>query len=270
MERNWIKGWFETKAQSCWKCRDAISSMAMKATRRFCPSFMEHDWKRSCKAWMVEMDLVSCHNSRFLHASVGKFARNRIPRSTSVLRTGAWINTILYESSLGYLGRPHTGHHRKPPSGKMGVMMNRMVKKHKKNEEQRRPDRGTRGPEEFTGANRALQGDWPGDRLEHDVAVFGRNAEPSSPLTGARFGGKSTDGISFSNPKSRVPPYVREWNWDLHEEDTLSWDQEWDVFSVESVKCQRGFSVSSKDCVTVFQMSADQLSNKFFVGAGKR
>ena len=32
------------------------------------------------------MDLGLCHNSRFLQASVGEFARSRMPRSTSELR----------------------------------------------------------------------------------------------------------------------------------------------------------------------------------------
>ena len=47
---------------------------------------MEYDWKRSWRAWVAEMDLGLCHDSRFLQASVGEFARSIIPRSTSELR----------------------------------------------------------------------------------------------------------------------------------------------------------------------------------------
>ena len=69
----------------CGSC-DAISSRAVRATKGFCPGFMEYDWERSWRAWVVEMNLRLCHGSRFLQVSVGEFARSRLPWTTSELR----------------------------------------------------------------------------------------------------------------------------------------------------------------------------------------
>ena len=86
MERNLINDCFGAMKKICWESQDVISCRVERTSRGFCPGFMEYNWKRTWRAWVAEMDLGLCHDSRFPQDSVGRFARNRIPRSISKLR----------------------------------------------------------------------------------------------------------------------------------------------------------------------------------------
>ena len=91
----------------CCESCDAISSRAVRATRGFFPGFMEYDWKRSWRACVAEMNIGLCHDSRFLQASVGEFARTRIPRSTSELRAERRNWYALWCLSISSSVKPH-------------------------------------------------------------------------------------------------------------------------------------------------------------------
>ena len=81
-----MNSWFGTMEKICWEGCDAISSRTVRVTKGFCPGFMEYGKKRPWRAWVAEMDLGLCHDSRFLQALVGEFARSRTPWTTSELR----------------------------------------------------------------------------------------------------------------------------------------------------------------------------------------